>query len=349
MKGLDKHFGSESLPLSHQSDMAFLDWKRACTKYNTNTNTLKHIFLSVITTPATKEVVHHVYEAKMGHALGSMGDLPLWDQRITVEPGTDEFFALFATVQIKGIMWMLLQHREELGKKTIKIMCIFKDEITGVVPGNEPEERGPSIYLELADVQSGGAQSGGVKSGSAKPGSVQSGGVKSGGVQLARLRRADNSPGSASLKPGSNENVDSGGSDQSLLSQSQPPPPLQTVDLAPYIQEGAVVASYMRASDEEVTADLVRNNKLRPGGRIASQFTDVSALRTSGWNAMDSLEAIQGEFFDIYVPFPDALHSLGISDEPRPQGKNDHLVFEHTLRWQHNNQPMEVSGFPVSH
>ena len=106
MKGPDKHFGSESPPLSHKSDMAFLDWKRACTKYKTNTNTLKHIFLSVITTPATKEVVHHVYEAKMGHLLPSMGDLPLWDQRITVEPGTDESFAIFATVQVKGIMWI---------------------------------------------------------------------------------------------------------------------------------------------------------------------------------------------------------------------------------------------------
>jgi len=48
---------------------------------------------------------------------------------------------------------MLLQHREQLGKKSVKKMCIFKDEITGVVPDNDPEDRGPSIHLELEDVQ----------------------------------------------------------------------------------------------------------------------------------------------------------------------------------------------------
>jgi hypothetical protein len=184
-ENFDKLLGIESPPLSHQSDMAFLDWKRACTKYNTNTNTLKHIFFSVIRAPATKEVVHHIYGAKMGYELESMGGLPLWDQRVALEPGSDEFLALFATVQVKGIMWMLLQHREQLGQKTIKKMCIFKDEMTGVGPDNEPQERGPSVYIELGDVQSGASQSGspkagGAQSGSSKPGSAQSGSPKSG-------------------------------------------------------------------------------------------------------------------------------------------------------------------------
>lgn len=142
-----------SPPLSHKSDMAFLEWKRACTKYNTNPKVLKHIFLSVIMTDSTQQVVDHVFHSKMGRVLSSWSDLPLWDQRLTLQPNTEEFDALLATVQLKGIMWMLLQHREQLGKKYIKKMCIFKDEITGVVPDNDPEDRGPSIYLELEDVQ----------------------------------------------------------------------------------------------------------------------------------------------------------------------------------------------------
>jgi len=73
-----------SPPLSHKSDIAFLEWKRACTKYNTNPKVLKHIFLSVITTDSTQQVVDHVFQAKMGQVLSSWSDLPLWDQRLTL-------------------------------------------------------------------------------------------------------------------------------------------------------------------------------------------------------------------------------------------------------------------------
>jgi hypothetical protein len=172
-KDFDKHLGIESPPLSHQSDMAFLEWKRACTKYNTNTNTLKHIFFSVIRAHEMQEVVHHIHTAKTGREMESMSDLPLWDKRITLEPGTDEFLALFATVQVKGIMWMLLQHREHLGHKTIKKMCIFLDERTGVDDDYEP--RGPSIYIELGDVQSGAGKTGAGPSVAGKTGAGPSG------------------------------------------------------------------------------------------------------------------------------------------------------------------------------
>lgn len=290
--------------------------------------------MSVITTHATQQIVDEIYAAKTGFQLTGWADLRPWNQRITVEPDTDEYLALFASTQVKGIMWMLLQHREQLGKKTIKSISVFKDDVTGE-PGYDALHRGPSIYLELEDVQSESTQSGGVKSEDAQ----------SPGVQSARVRRADNSPGSASLESGSEEGSE--GSDPNLLKESPPPPPLETVDLAPYIQQGALVASYMRASDEEVTADLVKKGKLQSGGRIASQFTDVSALKTSGWNAFDDLEIMPQGVFELIVPFTGALQSLGISDAPRPEGKNDGTSFEHTIPWEHNRQPMKVSGFPV--
>ena len=122
---LDQQFGTISPPLSHQSDMAFLDWNRACTEHDVNPKNLKHIFLSVITTPETQQVVDHVFAETMGRSLNSVADLPLWDKRMTLMPETDEFEALVATAQVKGIVWMLLQHREHLGKKTIKQISVF--------------------------------------------------------------------------------------------------------------------------------------------------------------------------------------------------------------------------------
>jgi hypothetical protein len=243
-------------------------------------------------------------------------------------------------------MWMLFQHREELGKKTIKRMCIFKDEITGDVPGNEPEERGPSIYLELADVQpeaaqSGGTQSGSVKSGSVQSGNVQSGGVKSGGAQSARLRRADNSPGGTSEESGSSQSDDSNKSKGSNGRATLPP--LNAVHLAPYIRHGEVAAAYMRASDEGITADLVRKRVFEPGQKLASPFTDHSAFKSSGWEEWDALDLIQGTSFDSYVPFSAALQSLGISNKPQPEGKLEYTTYEHRLPWKRNGQTMNVS------
>lgn len=50
-------------------------------------------------------------------------------------------------------MWMLIQHREQLGKKAIKSICVFKDDMTGSDDMYDPAKRGPSLYVELEDVQ----------------------------------------------------------------------------------------------------------------------------------------------------------------------------------------------------
>lgn len=144
--------GIESPPLSHKSDIAFLEWKRVCAKYRTDTKHLKHIILSVITTPATQKVVKQIFQDH-GRTVSDWTKLPLWEQRLTFGPDSNEGKALLATVQVKGIMWMLIQHRQQLGKKAIKQISVFKDEITGMDDDHATELRGPSFYLELEDVQ----------------------------------------------------------------------------------------------------------------------------------------------------------------------------------------------------
>lgn len=129
--------------------MTFLEWKRACTKYNTDPKTLKHIIISVIKTDSTQQVVTHI----TGRTTSDWGSLPLWPQKLTFQPDSDEGKALLGTIQLKGIMWMLIQHREQLGKKAIKTICVFKDDMTGKSEMYDPEKRGPSLYVELEDVE----------------------------------------------------------------------------------------------------------------------------------------------------------------------------------------------------
>jgi hypothetical protein len=147
---LDPAHTYQSPPLSHCSDMTFLESKRACTKYNTNLKTLKHTFIAMVQTHATQEVVNHI----LGRTGYDWSTLPAWPQRHTFQTSTIEGETLLGTVQLKTIMWMLIQHREHLGKKAVKTISVFKDDMTGGSgAANHPEGRGPAIYIELEDIQ----------------------------------------------------------------------------------------------------------------------------------------------------------------------------------------------------
>jgi hypothetical protein len=141
-----------SPPLSHNSDLAFLEWKRTCTKHNTNPKDLKHVFIGMIRTKVTQSVFEHIL-LKKGTPMKDQADVPTWDHKLEFLPESADGKALLATVQGKGIFWMLLQHREHLGKKSIKKICLFKDDKTGTSEEYDPSERGPSLYFELEDVQ----------------------------------------------------------------------------------------------------------------------------------------------------------------------------------------------------
>lgn len=178
-------------------------------------------------------------------------------------------------------------------------------------------------------------------------------------IKVGRIRRADKPPGGASLSSGSgraspghaSEGSGGGGGEGydegEYPDDSSPPPPLEAVDLASYMQKGELSAAYMWASDEEVAADLVRKRKLNPGQQIASPFTDHSALRSNGWEESDAVDEIQGVEFAHHVPFINALQSLGISTQAQPKGNHQNTVYEHRLLWMRNGQRMQVSECPA--
>ena len=144
-------------PLSHHSDIAFLEWKRACAEHQRDLKSLKHIFISVVLTHATQDVVADIMNNKgwphAGWADMWSKQLPLWEQRLSFTLDSNEGKALLGTVKLKGIVWMLIQHREHLGRKTIKTISLFRDELSGINDSWDADFRGPSMYIELEDIQ----------------------------------------------------------------------------------------------------------------------------------------------------------------------------------------------------
>lgn len=61
-----------------------------------------------------------------------------------------EFFnALLATPNANGVVWLLAQHREQLGWKTVKSIRVWSDLPSSVVYS-------PSMLLEIGDVEPAG-------------------------------------------------------------------------------------------------------------------------------------------------------------------------------------------------
>jgi hypothetical protein len=79
-------------------------------------------------------------------------DVPKWDRKEKFLPG-DEGKALLNTPQLKGMFWMFARHLAHLGKKVINNIYVYRDDLTGTLEVWDPEYRGPTIYLELEDVQ----------------------------------------------------------------------------------------------------------------------------------------------------------------------------------------------------
>ena len=144
--------GLESPPLSHSSDIAFLEWKRACEVSQTDLKSLRHIFIDTVVTMATQLVVISIMGVE-GNSMTSRLDawtytLPPWEQKLTFQADSDERKALLGTVQLRGIMWMLVQHREHLGHKAVRSISLFRN----VDPEEDRSHRtlhvmGPNFYI----------------------------------------------------------------------------------------------------------------------------------------------------------------------------------------------------------
>lgn len=158
-------------------------------------------------------------------------------------------------------------------------------------------------------------------------------------IQVGRIRRADKPPSGQSSEHGSS-GTPSDDDDFSDASSEKLP-----IDYPSYVQAGRLVDAYMRAPDAQITADLVKKGKLRQGEQLASRFKEVGTFADNGWVLTDDTPLLV-ELFDDYAPFRTALRALGLSDQARPQGKNELNEYLHTSHWLRNGRAMEVSLYP---
>ena len=174
--------------------------------------------------------------------------------------------------------------------------------------------------------------------------------------KVGRIRRADKSPGGASLGSGNSRSEISdppppgSGAKAGHIRRSEPDSGLESepsvgeasIDYHDYVNEGIEIARYLKGSDEEVTAALVATGNLDQGEQLASRFTEFQSLRDSGWNMRDETPSLMSDF-NSFAAFGTALKSLKISDKARPQGKQEATKYEHTLQWMDGSVSREVS------
>lgn len=158
-------------------------------------------------------------------------------------------------------------------------------------------------------------------------------------IQVERIRRADKPPSGQSSEHGSSGTP----SDDDYLSDASSEK--LPIDYPSYVQAGRHVNAYMRAPDAQITADLVKKGKLRADEQLASRFTNVGAFADNGWVLTDDTPTLLIHFND-FAPFRTALRALGLSDQARPQGKNELNEYLHTSQWLRNGRRIEASQYP---
>ncbi|KAF2648826.1 hypothetical protein K491DRAFT_611948 [Lophiostoma macrostomum CBS 122681] len=133
----------ESLPpgfprLRHWSDIAFLHWQ-SITLQETHSTQLNHIIRSSIQNHQTLSIVNKVLERN------NVETLPEWPG-ITFDINTEQAHALLGTPNGSGIAFLLFQHKQQLGHKTVEKVTMFYE--------NNPSDlhRWPSLLFHLKDV-----------------------------------------------------------------------------------------------------------------------------------------------------------------------------------------------------
>ncbi|GAB1728509.1 hypothetical protein NU195Hw_g7059t1 [Hortaea werneckii] len=144
------------------SDIVALTWLHLTNSAGSHQpQNLRWLFRRIIRNDDTQNVIGYVCkQKKVGQARpkGSTGppwQAPVWPG-LVVRPtesdggGEGEFFnALLATPNANGVVWLLAQHREQLGWKTVKSIRVWSDLPSSVVYS-------PSMLLEIGDVEGAG-------------------------------------------------------------------------------------------------------------------------------------------------------------------------------------------------
>lgn len=130
-------------PLKHWSDVVYLNYEKICNDHNRSVRGLKHIFRQNIDNSTS----HKIIELAMQNKFNKSYPAPAWGDRCVFHSGEDGANAILASPNGRGIAWMLLTHRAQLGMKRIKSIAVFEQD------GVDSEKKyGPTLYFELENI-----------------------------------------------------------------------------------------------------------------------------------------------------------------------------------------------------
>lgn len=98
--------------LCRWSDIVYLTWKHVCGGDREKLKNLNAIVRQNITNPVTKNILAHALRQNFPKD-EPVGRAPEWPQTRKITPNTEGFNAMLNTPNIRGIVWLLVQHREE--------------------------------------------------------------------------------------------------------------------------------------------------------------------------------------------------------------------------------------------
>ncbi|KAF5669533.1 hypothetical protein FDENT_11515 [Fusarium denticulatum] len=147
-------------PITHikkWSDATWMQWDRVCTEADGDVGDLKYIIRSKIANYATLEIILRAilsrYERSPRRNKKTIGT---WKNKLTFTPAKDkeEFPAILGSPNGSGAAFMLINHKERLGVKTIKRIDVFVPEgsfeVTGTEVGEEHEKWKVMMLLYIA-------------------------------------------------------------------------------------------------------------------------------------------------------------------------------------------------------
>jgi hypothetical protein len=114
-----------NLPLlRHWSDIAFLQYLSSCSEQTTVPMTLRYIFRATIQNVPTYSILNNIL---VNHGLKTYETWP----GLTFDVGSEEGRAILGTPHGSGVVWLLVQHKPQLGNKRIDRITMFYAENEG--------------------------------------------------------------------------------------------------------------------------------------------------------------------------------------------------------------------------
>jgi hypothetical protein len=142
----------DNLPqLKNWSDLTFLIWMKLTESRPERHSELKYVFRNMVQSESTKNIVATILRNRAPANMKSqpgIGYAPDQDHPVVLMPGDENFDALLSSDNVKGVAYLLFQHKDVFGEKTIKKLSIWEEPIWDAVPYHDP-----SILVEIGLVQ----------------------------------------------------------------------------------------------------------------------------------------------------------------------------------------------------